>query len=65
MHEPPLIKDYATIKQFIEHLQLNYTNHTQAVEWAVKLTTAAGGRTAGQKRQMGEALCTIAEQKKR
>ena len=65
LHEPPLVKDYANIKQFIEHpLRLNYPNHTQAVERAVKLTTAASGRIAGQKRQMGEALCTIAGRKK-
>ena len=51
LHEPPLIKDHANIKQFIEHpLRLNYKNHTQAVERAGKLTTAAGGRIVGQKR---------------
>ena len=51
LHEPPLIKDHANIKQFIEHpLWLNYKNHTQVVERAGRLTTAAGGRIAGQKR---------------
>ena len=66
LHELPLVKDYANIKQFIEHpLRLNYPNHTQAVELEVKLTTAASGRIAGKKRLMGEALCsTIAGRKK-
>ena len=63
-HEPPLVKDYANIKGFIEHpLRLNYPNHTHAVDRAVKLTTAASWRIAGQKRQMGEVLCSIAGQK--
>ena len=44
LHEPPLVKDYANIKQFIEHpLRLNYPNHTQALERAGQLTTAASG----------------------
>ena len=64
LHEPPLVEDDATIKQFIEHpLWLNYPNHTQAVKRAVKLTAAASGRIAGQKRKMGEVLCTIARKK--
>ena len=50
LHEPPLVKDYANIKQFIEHpLRLNYPNHASAVERAVKLTTAASERITGQK----------------
>ena len=65
LHEPPLVKDYANIKRFIEHpLPLNYPNYTQAVERAVKVTTAASGQIAGQKRQMGEALCTYYQTKK-
>ena len=48
LHEPSLVKNYANIKQFNEHPQrLNYTSDTQAVERAVKLTTAASGRIAG------------------
>ena len=42
LHEQPLVKDYATIKQFIEHpLRLNYPNQTQVVEQALKLTTTS------------------------
>ena len=59
LHEPP------TIKQFVKQLlHLNYPNHTQSVERAVKMTTTASGRIAGSKRQIGEALCTIAGRKK-
>lgn len=66
MNEPPLIKACTDVKQFIEQpLQLNYPNHTQSVERGVKLTTEATGRIAGQKRQIGEALCTVAGRKKR
>jgi len=35
-------------------LQLNYRNHTQAVEHGVKLSGIAG-----KKQQIGEALCTL------
>ena len=63
--EPPLTKEYANIKQFLnDPLHLNYPSHTQSVERGVKLTTSATGRIAGQKRQIGEALCTIEERKK-
>ena len=43
---------------------LNYLNHTQSMELAVKLTTIASGRYAGAKRQIGEALCATAGRKK-
>ena len=36
----------------------------QSVERAVKMTTTAKGRIAGSKRQIGEALSTIAGRKK-
>ena len=36
----------------------------QFVERAVKMTTTASGCLAGSKRQIGEALCTIAGRKK-
>ena len=63
--EPPLTKEYANIKQFLnDSLHLNYPSHTQSVERGVKLTTSATGRIAGQKRQIGEALCTIERRKK-
>ena len=54
----------AVQKQFVKQLlHLNYPNHTQSVERAVKMTTTASGRIAGSKRQIGEALCTIAGRK--
>ena len=60
LHEPPLIKSYTDIKQFVKQpLHLNYPNHTQSVERSVKLTTTASRRIAGAKRQIGEALYTI------
>ena len=65
LHEPPLIKSYTDIKQFVKQpLHRNYPNYTQSVECAVKLTTSARGPIAGAKRQMDEALCTIAGRKK-
>ena len=36
----------------------------QSVERAVKMTTTASRRTAGSKRQIGEAPCTLAGRKK-
>ena len=64
LHEPPLIKNCTDIKQFVKQpLHLNYPNHMQFVERAVKMTTAASGRTAGSNRQIGVALCTIAGKK--
>ena len=64
LHEPPIIKSCADIKQFVKQLlHLNYPNHTQSVELAVKMTTTASGRIAGSKRQIGEAMCTIAGRK--
>ena len=57
-------KSCTNIEQFVtQPLHLNYPNHTQFVERAVKMTTTARGRIAGSKRQIGEALCTIAERK--
>ena len=65
LHEPPTIKSCTDIKQFVKQLlHLNYPNHTQSVERAVKMTTTASGRIAGSKRQIGEALCTTAGRKK-
>ena len=66
MHEPPLTKSCTNIKQFLKQpLQLSYPNHTQAVERGVKLTTKATSRIAGQKRQICEALCSLAARKKK
>ena len=65
LHEPPAIKSCTDIKQFVKQLlHLNYPNYTQSVERAVKMTTTASRRIAGSKRQIGEALCTIAGRKK-
>ena len=65
LHEPPLIKSYTDIKQFVkEPLHLNYPNHTQSVERAMKLTTTASEQIAGAKRQIGEAQYTTAGRKK-
>ena len=65
LHEPPSIKSCTDIKQFVKQpLHLNYPNHTQSVERAVKLTTTASGQTAGSKKQIGDALSTIAGRKK-
>ena len=65
LHEPPTIKSYTDIEQFVKQLlHLNYSNHMQSVERAVKMTTTARGRIAGSKRQIGEALSTIAGRKK-
>ena len=51
-------KSCTNIEQFVtQPLHLNYPNHTQSVERAVKMTTTARGRIAGSKRQIGEALC--------
>ena len=64
MFSVPLIKNCTDIKQFVKQpLRLNYPNHMQFVERAVKMTTAASGRTAGSNRQIGVALCTIAGKK--
>ena len=65
LHEPPTIKSCTDIEQFVKQLlHVNYPNHTQSVERAVKMTTTASGRIAGSNRQIDEALCTIAERKK-
>ena len=65
LHEPPTIKNCTDIEQFVKQLlHLNYPNHTQSVERAVKITTTARGRIASSKKQIGEALCTIAGRKK-
>ena len=65
LHEPPSIKSCTYIEQFVKKLlHLNYPNHTQSVEGAVKMTTTASGRIAGSKRQIGKAPCTIAGRKK-
>ena len=65
LHDSPTIKSCTDIKQFVKQLlHLNYPNHTQSVERAVKMTTTASGRIAGAKRQISEALCTIAGRKK-
>ena len=58
-------KSCTNIEQFVtQPLHLNYPNHTQSVERAVKMTTTASGRIAGSKRQIGEALCTTADVRK-
>ena len=50
------------IEQFVKQpLYLSYSNQMQSLERAVKMTTTASGQIAGSKRQIGEALCTIAE----
>ena len=60
----PLLKECTELKQFIEPpIVVYYPNHTQSVERAVKLTTGSTNRIAGQKRQIGEALNTIAARK--
>ena len=65
LHEPPSIKSCTDIEQFVKQLlHLNYPNHTQFVERAVKMATTASGRIAGSKSQIGKALCTIAGRKK-
>ena len=64
LHKPPLIKSCTDIQQFVKQpFQINYLNHMQSVERAVKMTKATG-RIAGSKRQIGEALCSIAGRKK-
>ena len=64
LHEPTLIKTYTNIKQFVKQpFHLNYPNHMQLAEQAVKLTTTASGQYAGAKRQIGEALCVLLLQK--
>ena len=63
--DPPLIKSCTDIEQFVSQpLHQDYPNHMQSVERAVKMATAVNGRIAGSKRQIGEALCTIAGRKK-
>ena len=63
--EPPLLMKCRDLKQFISKpLSLHYPCHTQSVERAVKLTTETTKRVSGQKRQIGEALNTIAARKK-
>ena len=48
---PPLIKSCTDIIQFVEQLlHLNYPNHTQSVERAVKLATTASARIDGAKK---------------
>ena len=64
LHEPPTFKSCTDIEQFVKQLHLNFPNHTQSVERAVKMTTTASGRNAGSKRQIGEALCAIVGRKK-
>ena len=65
LHEPPSIKSCTDIEQFVKQLlHLNYPNHSQSVECAVKIATTASRRIAGSKRQIGEELCTIAGRKK-
>ena len=62
--EPTLIKSCTDIEHFVKQpLYLNYPNYTRFVERAAKMTTTASGRIAGSKRQIGEALCTIAGKK--
>ena len=62
LHEPPLIKTCSNVKQFVKQpLYLNYPNHSQPVERAVKLTTTP---IAGSKKPIGEALCVIVGRKK-
>ena len=63
--EPPLLAECTDLNQFINMpLAINYPSHTLGVERAVKLTTQATKRIAGQKRQIGEALYAIAGRKK-
>ena len=63
--EPPLLSECTDLNQFINTpLSINYPNHTQGVERTVVLTTKATQRRAGLKRQIGEALNTIAGRKK-
>ena len=51
LHEPPLIKSCTDIIQFVEQLlHLNYPNHAQSVERAVKLATTASARIDGAKK---------------
>ena len=48
---PPLIKSCTDIIQFVEQLlHLNYPNHAQSVERAVKLATTASARIDGAKK---------------
>ena len=62
--EPTLIKSCTDIEQFVKQpLYLNYPNHTQSAERAVKMTTTASGRIAGSQRQIAQALYTIAGKK--
>ena len=64
IYDPPLLNECTDLGQFIANpLQLNYPNHTQSVERAVKLTTEATSRLSGQKRQIGEAMCSLAGRK--
>ena len=65
LNKPPLIKGCTDIKQFVKQpFHLNYSNHAQSVERAVKLTTTASGQIAGAKMQIGEELCNTAGRKK-
>ena len=65
LHEPPLTKARTNIKQFSKPpLQLSYSNHIQAVEHGIKLTTKATSRIAAQKRQICETLCSLAARKR-
>ena len=51
-HEPPTIKSCTDIEQFVKQLlHLNYPNHMQSVERAVKMTTTASGQIAERKKQ--------------
>ena len=64
MHEPPLAKSCTNIKRFLKQpQQLSYSNHTQAVEREVKLTTKATSRIAGKKRQAVKP-CVVWQQEK-
>ena len=63
-NDPPLIKSCTDIQQFVQQpLQLNYPNHIQSVERALKMAATPSGRIAGTERQIGEALCSIAGKK--
>ena len=65
LHEPPLIKSCTDIQQFVKQpLQLNYPNHIQSVERALKMAATPSGRIAGSERQIGEELRSIAGRKK-
>ena len=65
LHEPPSTKSCTDIEQFVKQPpHLNYPNHTQSVERAVKMITTASGRIADSKRKIDEALGTIDGRKK-